>query len=522
MTAPGAAPSVIVVGAGVGGLAAAVRLLVAGHRVTVLERAPAPGGKMRQIAVGERVFDGGPSVLTMPFVLDELCAAAGVRRQDLVRLVPLDPICRHFFPDGTRLDLFADEAVAQGPGQRREAAWARSTDEIRRVLGATAAAQFDRFRLHAARIYDAVEGPFLRSPLPRHPLALLFTRRFRDLLGLRHLDAGRSLWQALGSFFDDERLRVLLARYATYSGADPFLAPATLAVIPHVELAFGVYAIEGGMYRVAEALTELIARLGGELRCGVDVEAIELDAGEARAVAVRAGGERLAADHFVVNTDVSQLYQRFLVGTRRAAAQGPPVEALPPSLSAYLNLIVAEGAGALPLVHHNVFFSADYEREFAELRTGPPSDPTVYLCDPDAGLDTQRWFFLTNAPALPRPGEPEPPAARWTAAEQAACRDRVAAQLARHGIRLEQHARAEATVTPRDFAERFPLSRGAIYGAAASSRTAAFKRPPNRVPGVKNLFCVGGSTHPGAGVPMVMLSAQIVSGLIAGQRGQRA
>ncbi|MFO0574593.1 MAG: phytoene desaturase family protein [Polyangia bacterium] len=507
---------VIVVGAGVGGLATAVRLLAAGYRVTVLERAPAPGGKMRQIAVGDRLFDGGPSVMTMPFVLDELCAAGGVRREDLVRLVPLDPICRHFFPDGTVLDLFADEAVP--PGQRREAAWARSRDEIRRVLSPAAAAQFDRFRLHAARIYDAVEGPFLRSPLPRHPLALLFTRRFRDLWGLRHLDAGRSLWQALGGFFDDERLRVLLARYATYSGADPFLAPATLAVIPHVELAFGVYAIEGGMYRVAEALTELISRLGGELRCGADVEAIELDAAEARAIAVRAGGERLVADHFVVNTDVSQLYQRFLTGTRLGAAQGPPVEALPPSLSAYLNLIVAEGAGALPLTHHNVFFSDDYEREFAELRCGPPSDPTVYLCDPDAGQDTQRWFFLTNAPALPRPDEAaaDPKLARWTAAEQDACRARVAAQLLRHGIRLEQHARAEAQVTPRDFAELFPLSRGAIYGAAASSRTAAFKRPPNRVPGVKNLFCVGGSTHPGAGVPMVMLSAQIVSGLIAG------
>lgn len=503
---------VLIVGAGVGGLAAAVRLLARGYQVTVLERAPAPGGKMRQIAVGDRIFDGGPSVLTMPFVLDELCATAGVRREDLLTLSPLAPLCRHFFADGSQLDLFADEPQAGAP---REAAWARSREEIRRVVGAQAAAQFDRFRHHAARIYDAVEKPFLRSALPRHPLALVFTRRFSELLGLLHLDAGRSLWRALGDFFEDERLRMLWARYATYSGADPFLAPATLAVIPHVELAFGVYQVTGGMYRVAEALAELIVRQGGVLRCGADVERIELDAAEARAIAVHAGGERLPADHIVVNCDVAQLYQRLLQGTRLAAAQGPRVDALPPSLSAQLNLIVAADAGALPLVHHNVFFTRDYAREFEELRQGPPTDPTIYLCDPDAGRDEQRWFFLTNAPALPLDGGPS----LWSAEQRAACRARVADKLARHGIRLEQHARAEATVTPRDFAELFPGSRGAIYGAAASSRTAAFKRPPNRVPGVGNLFCVGGSTHPGAGVPMVMLSAQIVCDQIAGPSG---
>lgn len=505
----------IVIGAGIGGLATAIRLLAAGHEVTLLERAAAPGGKMRQIRVGEHAFDGGPSVLTMPFVLDELCAAAGGRREELVSLSPLAPLCRHFFADGTALDLFADEP--QPEGRPLEARWARSAEEIRRVIGSRAAAQFDRFRHHAARIYDAVERPFLRSPLPRHPLALLFTHRFRELFGLLRLDAMRSLWSALAEHFDDERLRVLFARYATYSGADPFLSPATLAVIPHVELAFGVYAVEGGMYRLAEALAELLRRKGGVLRCGVDVERIELDAGEKRAIAVHAGGERLVADHVVVNAEIAQLYERLLAGTCLAAREGPRIEALPPSLSANLNLIVAADAGGLPLLHHNVFFSSDYAREFEELRRGPPSDPTIYLCDPDAGRDEQRWFFLTNAPALPPAAKDD--GTSWGPAQQAACRARVVDKLARHGIRLERHARAEAAVTPRDFASLFPSSRGAIYGAAASSRDAAFKRPPNRVPGVRNLFCVGGSTHPGAGVPMVMLSAQIVCELIGRATG---
>ena len=511
------APRAIIIGGGIGGLATAVRLLAAGRQVTVLERAATPGGKMRRIAVDGRVFDAGPSVMTMPWVLDELCATAGVRTSDLLTLTPLDPLCRHFFADGTLLDLFSDDRVPEGG--RAELAWERSAAEIHRVIGLRAAEQYHRFRHHAARIFRAVEGPFLLRPVPRNPLALFLTHDFSDLLGLFHLDARRSLWGALGAFFDDPRLRVLLARYATYSGADPFLAPATLSVIPHIELAFGVYAVHGGMYRVAEALAELITRLGGELRCSAEVERVELDAAEQRAQAVHVGGERLVADDVIVNCDVTQLYARLLPGTRLRARHQRKIEALPPSLSAYLNLIVAVDAQALPLCHHNVFFSADYPREFRELRDGPPTDPTVYLCNPDWGQPEQRWFFLTNAPALPPADAPAAsPSAAWTAEQNAACRARVGTKLARHGIQLAHHARAEQTVTPSDFAALFPESRGALYGTAASSRLAAFKRPPNRVPGVKNLYCVGGSTHPGAGVPMVMLSAKIVAELITGGR----
>lgn len=505
--------SAIIVGGGIGGLATAVRLLAAGRAVTVLERAAAPGGKMRQLTVGGQVFDGGPSVLTMPAVLEELCAVAGVRRADLVTLEPLLPLCRHFFADGTVLDLFADEPVA--PGSPPAAAWARSTAEVQRVLGGRAGEQFSRFREHAARIYRTVEQPFMRRPVPSNPLALPFTYTLGDLLRMRHLDARRSLWQALTAQFDDERLRVLLARYATYSGADPFQAPATLSVIAHVEMALGVYAVVGGMYQIAAALAQLIARLGGTLRCGAEVERIELDARESRALAVHAGGERLCADDIVVNCDVAQLYERLCAGTRLAARHGPRIAALPPSLSAYLNLIVTADAAQLPLRHHNVFFSSDYAREFQELRDRPPSDPTVYLCNPDWQQAAQRWFFLTNAPPQPPALTADAPAgAAWSPAQKVACRARVGEKLAQHGIDLARHSRAEQEVTPRDFAALFPSSRGALYGAAASSRLAAFKRPPNRVPGVRNLYCVGGSTHPGAGVPMVMLSAQLVAQMI--------
>lgn len=528
MSAKTAPPHVVVIGAGVGGLATALRLSAAGLRVTVLERAPRPGGKMRQIRVGDDIFDGGPSVMTMPWVLDELLATVGRRAADVLPLSPLSPLCRHFFTDGTVLDLFADAAPPAGrAGSLRpadeEAAWAQSADEIARVISPRAAAQYRNFRRHAATIYRAVERPFLRRPLPRNPLRFFTTYDLPDVFGMLRLDAARSLWQALGKMFDDPRLRVLFARYATYSGADPFLAPATLAVITHVELAFGVYAVAGGMYSLAACLADLIERQGGRILCSADVERIELDEKGARPVAVHAGGERIAADYVVANCDAVQLYSRLLTGTRTADRHARGVADLPPSLSAYLNLFVVDGPSVapLPLVHHNVFFSADYVREWEDLRHGPPRDPTVYLCNPDFGQSHQRWFCLTNSPPLPPPAavhmSPPQPAAHldsWDATRRAACRDRVVAKLAQHRVWPADALRAEADITPRDFADLFPHSRGAIYGPAASSRLGAFRRPNNCVPGIDHLYCVGGSTHPGAGVPMVMLSAAIVSDLL--------
>ncbi len=502
-----AAKQVHIVGAGVGGLAAAIRLLSAGYRVRVFERASRPGGKMRQISLAGKLFDAGPSVLTMPWVLDELCAAAGVKRADLLRLIPLSPICRHFFADGTKLDTYADEPVPSGASL--DAAWERSAAEIARVISPRAAEEYRRFRRHAAAIYRAVEEPFLRRPIPSHPIAYLWTHRPRDVWGLFSLDARRSLWQALCAQFDDERLRMLFARYATYSGANPFAAPATLAVIAHVESAFGVYAVAGGMYHLAQALSELVSRLGGEIHTDADVERIELDAGQKRAIAIHVGGERLAGDFFIMNGDAAQLYTRLLAHTKAGQRLAARYGALPASLSAYLQLYVIECAQTLPLQHHNVFFSADYCREFQDLDKSVPFDPTIYICSPDYAQRMQRWFCLLNAPALPNFE-----ATDSVSTDTSFLNSQIGAKLARHGISLEAMVRAEKVVTPQDFAALFPYSRGALYGVAPNSRLGAFARPPNRTPGVCNLYCVGGSTHPGAGVPMAMLSAAIVSELI--------
>jgi 1-hydroxycarotenoid 3,4-desaturase len=453
--------------------------------VTLLERAPKLGGKLREIEVGGRTFGAGPSVLTMRDVFEELFDG---RFAEYVKLLPVDPLCRHFFADGSQLDLFTDEG--------------RSREAIARFAGRREADGYSAFRKQAAKIYEIVRGPFMERPVP----SLFEMMSPRALLQMTQIDGMRTLWKALESFFRDARLRQLFGRYATYNGSSPYHAPATLAVIAHVENAFGIFACEGGIYRLAEALERRAVELGVQIRCGAEVESITLERDRARGVTV--GGERLRADLVVANCDAAHVYSQLLGGAAHKLADKYAKEEL--SLSAYVLCAVAKRA-PLDLLHHNVFFSGDYQREFVELvdERRPPSDPTVYLCAEDrhgTPLEEERCFLLTNAP----PQDVRGAAVDWRA-EGPRCRERIVRTLARFGWTLSTSAEAE--IAPPEVAARFPSSRGAIYGLSSNSRMAAFARPANRVPGIAGLYLAGGTVHPGAGLPMVALSARIATQL---------
>jgi 1-hydroxycarotenoid 3,4-desaturase len=476
------AKSAIVIGAGVGGLACALHLARAGAHVHVFERAASVGGKLAEVEVGGEKLLTGPSVLTMPAVFDALFDGL---LADYVTLVPVEPLCRHFFADGATLDLFSDER--------------RSHNAIRQVAGARDADGYLRFRKHAAKIHSIVQGPFMERAVP----SLFDFMSPRALLSMMRIDGMRTLARALEDFFTDPRLRQLFGRYATYNGSSPYHAPATLAVIAHVENAYGVFSVAGGIVRLAEAMRRRAEELGVTFSTGAEVERIVVDkAGSAlSAVGVRVAGAVERADAVFANCEIADALGSLISDVPAAKKSLEKYRAEELSLSAYLLLTVGAEA-PFPLAHHNVFFSRDYRREFAELIDArrPPEEPTVYAC----AEDHQRLYFLSNAPPLDERGR----LVDWNE-EGPRCRARIERVLARHGWTLSPRATRE--VTPRDFAARFPSSQGALYGLSSNSRMAAFKRPSNVLPGVHALYFCGGSVHPGAGMPMVVLSARIAA-----------
>ncbi len=467
----------VVVGAGLGGLAAALALAGDGRRVALVEAHPEVGGKIAVARLAGREIDCGPSVLSMRPVFEELFSTAGLRLDEHVELQPLELLARHTWPGGARLDLFADEQ--------------RSTEAIAAFAGRGAVDGFRRFLRYAAQLLERLEAPFLRHD--NDGLARLMTRVGpRGLVGLARVDFGRTMWRALGDFFRDPRLRQLFARYATYYGCSPFAAPATLNLIAAVEQR-GVWTVRGGMIALARAIAAAFTDAGGVVLTGHRVAALESDGHRVSAVRL-ADGTRLGARHVVFNGDPSRIADGHLGAAIRGAVQ-PQHE--PASSSAMTWSMLARPEG-LELARHTVCFGDDAE-EFDALfdRRELPRRPTVHLCAPDRGTarpsDVEPVFCLVNAPA----GLPSDDTL------QSVARAAMEATLGACGLRLTALGPTIAA-TPTDFAERFPGTQGALWGPATHGSTAAFRRQSCRT-AVPNLWLVGGATHPGAGLPMVTL-----------------
>jgi 1-hydroxycarotenoid 3,4-desaturase len=483
---------IVVIGAGVGGLTAAALLAARGESVLILEKEAAAGGKMRRIQAAGAFIDGGPTVLTMRWVFDQLFASCGTRLEDQLTLRKLDILARHAWTNDQTLDLYADLQ--------------RSADAIGRFCGAAEARRFLAFSAEAKRIYQTLEKPFLLSSRPT-PVGLATGNGLSQFVNMLHINPFERMWNALGRHFKDERLRQLFGRYATYCGSSPFEAPATLMLIAHVEQE-GVWTVDGGMHALARALESLATRHGATARYGAEVSSIDVSNGRVSGVRL-ATGERIECSDVIFNGDSNALASGLL-----GKAVAPQVKSLTPaerSLSAITWAAHAETRG-FPLIRHNVFFSRDYRREFNELSQGYPSDPTVYVCAQDRHDDatasgSERLLILVNSPA-----NGDRAAAGHDAVQLAMLK-----KLADCGLVVDLQPHNHVVTTPREWVRLFPATGGALYGRASHGWKASFLRPAGAT-ALPGLHMAGGSVHPGPGVPMAALSGRLAAGNLLASR----
>ncbi|MCV6593462.1 MAG: phytoene desaturase family protein [Silicimonas sp.] len=486
----------VVIGAGMGGLSAALYLRALGLNVTVIEAMTHPGGKIRACPSAAGPVDAGPTVLTMLPVFRALFGLSGERMDRHLRLEEEPILARHFWPQGGRLDLYSDPD--------------RSARAIETFAGSKAAREFEKFRAGAARLFEAFRAPMMEAARPSRAGVVAKILRAPQLI--RDMAPHQSLEQMLTTRFTDPRLRQLFGRYATYVGATPHAAPALLALIWRAEEA-GIWRVTGGMHRLAEALAGLAVRQGIVTRFGTAVADIETE--DARATAVRlSDGTRIGADVVVFNGDPRALSSgRLGAGVCRAVRAGA-VERR--SLSAHVLACAARWTGP-ELAHHNVFFARDPRDEFGPIAGGQmPRDATLYLCAQDRGAaatpqagTVERFEIIENAPPLAAEGDergdPE-------------CLTRITRALCGFGAKMDP-APSQAELTgPRQFARMFPASLGAIYGQSPAGLTAAFKRPRARSR-IRGLYLAGGGAHPGAGLPMAALSGRHAAEAIARDLG---
>ena len=493
--APHSGPPVAVIGGGIGGLSAAIHLAAAGRKVVLFEQNETLGGKMAQVSAQGFRWDAGPSVITMRPVFEELFAAAGRRLEDYLTLQPVEPLTRYFYRDGTVLDASRDLA--------------RMAEQIAR-LDARDVEGYRDFLTWAARLYRITSPTFIYNE-PPSPRSFARSNPFN----LLRIAPWQTLDQAVSKRVRSPHLRKLLNRFATYVGANPFAAPATLGVIAHVELAGGVWYPQGGVYRIAQALEQLARELRVEIHTGTPVEKVTVENGRATGVLL-ADGTRVPAAAVIANVDVATAYHRLLPDAPALRKRRAELAALEPSCSGFIMLLGVEGRDAR-LAHHNIFFADDYQREFDDIFGAgrPPADPTIYVSitaksDPaHAPPGCENWFVLVNAPAA----SAAPGAFDW-AAEAPAYRERVLATLARAGSDVRGRIRTEMTFTPHDIEQMTGAWRGALYGISSNAAMNAFRRPHNRCPDVNGLYFAGGSAHPGGGVPLVALSGKVAAGMV--------
>lgn len=483
-------PSVAIIGAGLGGLAASIYLARAGVRVSVYERNDQPGGKAGVIREEGFRFDTGPSLLTMPFVVQDIFTHAGKNIEDYITLTKLDILCKYFYPDGTVLNAYSDINALAG--------------EIERVSGDTAP-MVKRYLRYCRTIYNRTADLFLFRDF-RQLKNLLSLSALTTLIKLYQIDPFRTMHRANAWFFNDPKNIQLFDRYATYNGSNPYSVPATLNIIQHVEFNPGGYIVKEGIHEIPLALTTIARELGVEFHFNTGVKEI-LHAAKT-VTGVRTNEKTMNYDCVLSNADAGYTYTSLLKDTdskdaRRYLKQEP-------SSSALVFYWGIKGS-AKKLGIHNIFFSRNYKTEFDSIfgKRTCPDDPTVYVCissrfrEGDAPPGCENWFVMINTPY--NTGQ------NWeyeTKRMRKIILEKLSSSLRKD---IGEKIVFERVLTPVSIEQQTGSLHGSLYGISSNSRFAAFLRQPLASKDYRGLYFCGGSAHPGGGMPLVMLSGKLAA-----------
>ena len=499
----------IIIGAGIAGLAAAVRLAVAGHEVHVYEANATPGGKLSQFTLGDYRFDFGPSLFTMPQYVDELFELAGEDPRAHFNYVRLPDVCHYWWRDGTAFVAPADRELL--------ASRAEETFSIpaQKVLD---------FMADGERKYELTGRTFLEKSLHKSSTWLDW-----GVIGTMMKIPGLDLFKTMNAVHERDlghpKLVQLFNRFATYNGSNPYKAPGLLSMIPHFEHHFGAWLPTGGMFDISQSVYELSKRLGVTYHFNTPVK--QILRGRGCVVGVETGNGKVEADTVVCNMDVWLAYERLMDGAKK------PTRTLNQQKSTSA-IIFYWGIDRSfdELGVHNIFFADDYRNEFAKLEAGELADDvTIYVnvsskvVSEDAPTGCENWFVMVNAPA--DTGQD------WDTVVRS-LRGRVVERLSKQlnfgsrsdgGLdgcqpasapknKLEGYIVEERIVTPAQIERLTGSHQGALYGASSNDTMSAFLRHPNFSSDVGSLYFLGGSVHPGGGVPLCLLSAKITAELI--------
>ncbi len=488
---------VAVIGAGLGGLSTAARLAHLGFEVHLFEQGTRAGGKANIIEGNGFRFDTGPSLLTMPFVVEELFTYLNEKIEDYVELIPLKNICKYFWSDGTIINAYSDQ------DKLAEQIELNTLDSKKQV---------EEFLNYSRGIYERTADLFLNKSFTDWR-TFINLNAFKTLLQINKIDPFRTMHQANSKWFKDKKTIQLFDRYATYNGSNPYKAPATLNIIPHVEYNLGASIPKEGIYSLADAICKLALAKGVQFYFGATVNEIKTNGCKVAGLSYIKNNHQFFENFDIVvsNADVNYTYKNLLdIKNTTEAKRYSKLEASSSALVFYWGV-----NGVNPnLEIHNILFSNVYEQEFKELfeQKTCPKDPTIYIYisskynKAHSPKDMENWFVMINAPYNSNQNWKE---------EIENSRRRIIKKIkdVLH-IELEDKVLFEKVMSPIDIENNTSSFKGGLYGISSNNKSAAFLRQQNRSKEIEGLYFCGGSAHPGGGIPLVLLSGKITSELV--------